>query len=91
MVKAQVLPIDLPIEMKFSEEELEKIENKEMEFMKDKLSKIENFDKELIELTKNPKISDNKNNNSIKDDVIISLNKSLKTKNFTMEDLFKEI
>jgi predicted membrane chloride channel (bestrophin family) len=63
-----------------------------MDIMKEKLSKIENFDEKIQEISRKLESweKNEKNTNSIKDTEIVSLNKSLKTANFSMESLFSE-
>jgi len=82
----------MPIEMEFSEEELLKLENKEMEIMKEKLSKIENFSSKIQEISEKLETwkLEKKDNNLIKDTEIVSLNKIIKSENFSMENLFNE-
>lgn len=92
MVKAQIFPMDIPIEMVISEKELENLENKEMEIMQEKLSTIEHFDEKIKEISIKLESWENikKDINLIKDSEIISLNKNLRTANFSMESLFSE-
>lgn len=92
MIKAQVYAMNIPIEMGIWEKELENIESKEMAIMQEKLSSIEHLDEKIKNISEKIDSWENtkKDNNSIKDTEIISLNKNLKSANFSIESLFNE-